>query len=43
MSQILSFHFEVEGDDLSQAGEASSQVKRSLKKLGLPADVIRKV
>ena len=43
MSQALSFHFEVEGDDLSQAGEASSQVKRSLKKLGLPADVIRKV
>ena len=43
MSQVLRFSFEVEGGDLSQAGEASSQMKRTLKKLGFPPDVIRKV
>ena len=43
MSQLLRFSFEVEGGDLSQAGEASSQMKRTLKKLGFPPDVIRKV
>ena len=43
MSQILRFSFEVEGGDLSQAGEASSQMKRTLKKLGFPPEVIRKV
>lgn len=43
MSQVLRFSFEVEGGDLSQAGEASSQMKRTLKKLGFPPEVIRKV
>ena len=43
MSQVLRFSFEVEGGDLSQAGEASSQMKRTLKKLGFPPEVIRRV
>ena len=43
MSQVLRFSFEVEGGDLSQAGEASSQMKRTLKKLGFPPEVIRNV
>ncbi len=34
--------YEVEGGDLTQAGEASSQMKRTLKQLGLPPDVIRR-
>ena len=35
--------YEVEGGDLTQAGEASSQMKRTLKQLGFPAEVIRRV
>lgn len=35
--------YEVEGGDLTQAGEASSQMKRTLKQLGFPSDVIRRV
>lgn len=34
--------YEVDGGDLVQAGEASSKMKMTLKKLGLPPDVIRK-
>lgn len=37
---VLNYH--VEGDDLTQAGEASSKMKMSLRRLGLPPDVIRK-
>lgn len=34
--------YPVEGGDFIQAGEASSRMKMTLKKLGLPSDVIRK-
>jgi len=34
--------YPVEGGDLIEAGEASSKMKLSLKKLGLPPDVIRR-
>lgn len=34
--------YEVEGDDLTRAGEASSQMKRTLKQLGFPPEVIRR-
>ena len=34
--------YPVEGGDFIQAGEASSKMKMTLKKLGLPSDVIRK-
>lgn len=34
--------YEVEGDDLTRAGEASSQMKRTLKQLGFPTEVIRR-
>ena len=34
--------YEVDGGDLVQAGEASSKMKMTLKKLGLPPEVIRK-
>ncbi len=36
-------HFTVPGDDFTRAGEASSIVKRNLKKLGLPPEIIRRV
>jgi len=35
--------YEVPGDDLARAGEASSHIKRILKELGFSTDVIRRV
>ena len=35
--------YEVEGGDLTQAGEASAQVKQALRKLGFDPDTIRRV
>ena len=43
VSQTISFHYDVPGDDFTRAGEASGNVKRSLKQLGFPPDVIRRV
>ncbi len=40
---LLTLHYTVEADDYSRAGEASSDVKNTLKKLGVPPDVIRRV
>ncbi len=39
----LSLKYEVPGDDFTRAGEASSDVKRKLKKLGYDPDAIRRV
>lgn len=38
----LKLTYQVDGGDLLQAGEASSQMKMALKKLDLPPEVIRK-
>ena len=38
----LKLNYEVDGGDLVQAGEASSKMKMTLKKLGLPSEVIRR-
>ena len=38
----LKLNYEVDGGDLIQAGEASSKMKMTLKKMGLPPDVIRR-
>ena len=43
MSEPLSFRFAVEGDDFTSAGQASVQVKKNLRQLGLPPEVIRRV
>ena len=37
------FHFDVDGENFSSAGEASVVVKKKLRQLGYPPDVIRKV
>ena len=39
----LTFDYVVPGDDFTQAGAASSDVKRKLKQIGCNADVIRRV
>ena len=36
-------NYQVDGDDFSMAGEASSAVKKALKQLGFSPDVIRRV
>ena len=43
MSETIKFHFDVDGENFSSAGEASVVVKKKLRQLGFPPDVIRKV
>ena len=43
MSNELLFHFEVDGDDFTSAGNASVTVKRNLRQLGVGSEVIRRV
>ncbi len=43
MSEAIRFHFDVDGENFSSAGEASVAVKKKLRQLGFPPDVIRKV
>ena len=35
--------FDVDSDDFTRAGEASSRLKRTLKQMGLPPDIIRRI
>ena len=39
----INFHFDVDGEDFSSAGAASVEVKKNLRQLGFPPDIIRKV
>ena len=39
----IKLHYTVPGDDFTHAGEASADLKARLKKLGLPAEAVRKV
>ena len=43
MSEAVRFHFTVDGDDFTSAGQASVQVKKNLRALGIPPEIIRKV
>ena len=43
MSEILNFHFVVDGDDFTSAGQASIQIKKNLRRLGLDPEIIRRV
>lgn len=40
--EALNFHFDIDGEDFSSAGEASVQMKKKLRQLGFPSDVIRR-
>ncbi len=40
---ILELHHEVSGDDFTRAGEASGNVKRKLKQIGIDPDITRRV
>ena len=43
MSDKLTFKFQVDGEDFTGAGQASVLVKKNLRRLGLPPEVIRRV
>lgn len=43
MSEKLVFHFDIDGSDFTSAGQASVQVKKNLRQLGLDAETIRRV
>ena len=43
MQEHLVFRFEVDGEDFTSAGQASVQVKKNLRQLGIDPEVIRKV
>ncbi len=43
MSEELRFHFNVDGDDFTSAGQASVQVKKDLRQLGIAPETIRRV
>ncbi len=43
MSDALTFHFDVDGENFVSAGQASVQVKKNLRELGFPPEVIRRV
>lgn len=40
--EALKFHFDIDGEDFSSAGEASVAVKKKLRQLGFPSDAIRR-
>lgn len=43
MSQELLYHFDVDGNDFTSAGQASIQIKKILRRLGLSPEIIRRV
>lgn len=43
MPEKISFHFDVDGENFSSAGEASVVVKKKLRQMGYPPDIIRRV
>lgn len=43
MSEAINFHFEIDGENFSSAGEASVTVKKKLRQLGISPEIIRKV
>lgn len=42
-SETVKFHFDVDGDNFTSAGEASIQLKQKLRQLGFPPDIIKRV
>ncbi len=43
MGEELIFHFDVDGNDFTSAGQASIQIKKNLRRLGLDPETIRRV
>ena len=43
MSETVNFHFDIDGDNFTSAGEASVRIKKLLREMGFTPDVIRRV
>ena len=43
MSELVKLHYDVDGNDFSAAGEASMKIKKELRNLGFPQDIIRRI
>ena len=43
MKEALSLHFLVDGEDFTSAGQASVQVKKTLRQIAIPPEIIRRV
>ena len=43
MNEAVRFHFLVDGEDFTSAGQASVTVKKNLRKLGILPEIIRKI
>jgi len=43
LTENIKLHYDVDGSDFTMAGEASSDAKRVLKKIGIPQDAVRRV
>lgn len=43
MEDMIKLQFQVPSEDFQKAGEASSNTKKILKKLGVPSDIVRRV
>lgn len=43
MSNCVKLHYDVSGDDFTRAGEASANIKKTLKEIGYSSDLIRNV
>ena len=43
MSEALVFRFDVDGEDFTSAGQASVQIKKNLRQLGINPETIRRV
>lgn len=42
-NKSVKIEFEVAGGDFERAGEASAKIKRMLQKIGVPADIVRRI
>ena len=43
MDNCVNFHFDIDGDNFTSAGEASVRIKKYLRDMGFSAEVIRRV
>jgi len=43
MGEVLQFHFDVDGENFSSAGEASVLMKKKLRQLGFSPEIMRRV
>jgi serine/threonine-protein kinase RsbT len=43
MAEVVKFHYDVDGDNFTMAGQASVAVKKNLRQLGISPETIRRV